>query len=508
MSQALNRHHMLLSESITLNGGYTFQIIGDAFCSAFTTAKDGLDAELDAQRALASEKRGATGAIRVRMALHTGRAEVQIGEYTSGEYVSGLTLSRAARLLSAGLGGQILVSLATAELVRDHLPKGTTLRDLGAHRLKDLIRPEHIFQVIVPDLPAEFLPLKTLDTHPNNLPIQLTSFVGREQEMARVKEILGGARFLTLTGTGGTGKTRLAIQVAAELIDEFPDGVWFIELASLGDPALIPQTVVSVLGLHNESGQPLMTVLCDYLRAKTTLLVVDNCELLIDGCSRFADSLLHAAPTLKILAASREALGIGGETAYRVPSLSSPPEDFRRLGDFGSLSQYEAVRLFIDRVLSVQPVFNVTKTNAPAVAKICHRLDGIPLAIELAAARVKVLSVDQIVTRLDDAFHLLTGGSRTALPRQQTLRALIDWSHGLLETTERVLFRRLAVFAGGWRLDAAESICAGDGIETFAVLDLLQNLVDKSLVVVDEQTDQRLSRYHLLETVRQYAREK
>ncbi len=255
MPNALACHHAILNESITAHGGYVFQIIGDAFCAAFSTATDGLEAALAAQRALRDATWGETGAIRVRMALHTGTADVRLGEHTSGEYVSGLTLSRVARLLSAGHGGQILLSLPTAELVRDQLHPETVLRDLGAHRLKDLVRPEHIFQAVVPDLPAEFLPLKTLDTHPNNLPIQLTSFIGREQEMARVKEILNGTRLVTLTGAGGAGKTRLAIQVAADLIDEFPDGVWFVEFAPLSDPTLVPHIVAAALGLQLQSGR-------------------------------------------------------------------------------------------------------------------------------------------------------------------------------------------------------------------------------------------------------------
>jgi predicted ATPase/class 3 adenylate cyclase len=505
MPNALVRHHALLNEAIAANGGYVFQIIGDAFCAAFATASAGLDAALAAQRALRDAPWGETGAIRVRMALHTGAGEVRVGEHTSGEYVSGLTLSRAARLLSAGHGGQILLSLATAELVRDQLPPDVSLRDLDAHRLKDLIRPEHIYQVVAPDLRSDFLPLKSLDAHPNNLPIQLTSFIGREQEMARVLQILNGTRLVSLTGAGGAGKTRLALQVAADLIDEFPDGVWFVELAPLTDPTLIPQTIAALLGLREETGRPVMTMLSDYLRAKTTLLLLDNCEHLIDACAKFADTILRAAPKVKILATSREAFGIGGETAYRVPSLSLPPKD-ASLGDVASLSQYEAVRLFIDRAMAVQPDFSVTNGNAPALAQICHRLDGIPLALELAAARVKSLSVEQIAARLDDRFRLLTGGSRTALPRQQTLRAAIDWSYDLLAEEERVLLRRLSVFAGGWTLEAAPAVCSCDPVCADDVLDLLARLVDKSLVVFEQRNSE--TRYRMMETIRQYARDR
>ena len=503
MPNALACHHAILNETISAYDGYVFQIIGDAFCAAFSTATDGLEAAMAAQRALRDAAWGETGAIRVRMALHTGAADLRIGDHTSGEYISGLTLSRAARLLSAGHGGQILLSLPTAELVCDHLLPEIMLRDLDSHRLKDLIRPEHIYQAVAPDLPSEFLPLKTLDTQPNNLPIQLTSFIGREQEMARVKEILNSTRIITLTGVGGAGKTRLAIQVAADLIDEFPDGVWLVEFAPIADPTLVPYSVATALGLQLQSGRTIQLGLTEYLREKNCLLLFDNCEHLIDACAILADALLHTCPNLKILTTSREGLGIAGEVIYCVPSLAIPSLE---TATAQSLTQYEAVRLFIDRALTIQSNFSVTDQNATAIAQICNQLDGIPLAIELAAARVNVLSVEQISERLVDRFRLLTGGSRSVLPRQKTLRALIDWSYSLLSPAERILFERLSIFAGGWTLEAAESLCAGEGIESFEVLDRLHNLAAKSLVVVGEGVDGRM-RYHLLETIRQYARE-
>jgi predicted ATPase len=406
-------------------------------------------------------------------------------------------------LLSAGHGGQILLSLPTAELVSDQMLPETILRDLDSHRLKDLIRPEHIYQAVAPDLPSEFPPLKTLDTQPNNLPIQLTSFIGRDQEMARVKEILNRTRIITLTGVGGAGKTRLAIQVAADLIDEFPDGVWLVEFAPLADPTLVPHSVATALGLQLQSGRTIQLGLTEYLREKNCLLLFDNCEHLIDPCARLADAFVRTCPNLKIMTTSREGLGIAGEVIYCVPSLALPSLE---TATAQSLTQYEAVRLFIDRALTIQANFSVTDQNATAVAQICNQLDGIPLAIELAAARVNVLSVEQISERLVDRFRLLTGGSRTVLPRQQTLRALIDWSYSLLSPAERILFERLSIFAGGWTLEAAESLCAGEGIESFEVLDRLQNLAAKSLIVVGEGVDGRM-RYHLLETIRQYARE-
>jgi non-specific serine/threonine protein kinase len=357
---------------------------------------------------------------------------------------------------------------------------------------------------------AEPPSVKSPPVRSNNLPRQLTSFIGREREMEEVKRLLSNTCLLTLTGSGGCGKTRLALKVAEGLVEDYKDGVWLVELASLSDPSLIPQAVAVDLEVREQPGRPLMDTLLDYLRPKQMLLVLDNCEHLIGACSTLADALLRACPNLKILAASREGLGISGEMTYRVPSLSLP--DPKSLGsvEASALTMYEAARLFIDRALAVQPTFTVTKSNAPGVAQICHRLDGIPLAIELAAARVKALSVEQIATRLDDRFRLLTGGSRTALPRQQTLRATIDWSYDLLSETERALLQRLSVFAGGWALEAAEAICEDVGsyspIHREDVLDLLTHLVNKSMVVVDEQSGE--ARYRLLETVRQYARDK
>ncbi|MBI1744576.1 tetratricopeptide repeat protein [Candidatus Acetothermia bacterium] len=504
MPAALARHHVILKQAIGTQHGYVFQIVGDAFCAAFKNATDALEAALAAQRALRDEAWGETGPIRVRMALQTGPAEVRVGEYTSGEYVSGLTLSRSARLLSAGHGGQILLSLATQELIRDYLSPGVTLRDMGQRRLKDLIRPEHIFQVVVPDLPADFAPLKTLDARPNNLPVQVTSFVGRERELIEVKDRLKATHVLTLTGLGGTGKTRLSLQAAADLIDDFSYGVWFIELAPLSDPALVPQAIATALGLREEAKRPLMETLIDHLREKQSLLVLDNCEHLIEACARLADSLIRVSPELKILASSRKPLRIVGETTYPVPTLPSPNP--QQLPSLESLSNYEAVRLFRDRAVAVAPTFQVTQQNALAVTQICHRLDGLPLALELAAARVKIMTVEKIAERLDDRFRLLTGGSRTALPRQQTLQALIDWSYDLLSESERVLWRRLSIFAGGWTLEAAEMVCVGESIAEYDVLDLLTQLVDKSLVIMEEKSGE--GRYRLLETVRQYGYEK
>ncbi len=515
MKIALARHDGLLRQTIEANGGYVFKTVGDAFCAAFPTASAALLAALMAQRAFGKEAWGETGPLRVRMALHVGAAEERDGDYF------GPPLNRVARLLSTGYGGQILLSAAAQELIRDQFPNEVVLRDMGEHRLKDLVRSEHVFQIIVPDLPDDFPPLKSLDVLPNNLPIQLTSFIGREKEMAEIKQLLLTARLLTLTGSGGTGKTRLSLQVAAEVLDDFANGVWLVELASLSDPVLVPQTVASVLGVREEPNRPLLTTLTGYLCAKHLLLILDNCEHLIEVCAQLADALLHACPKLHILASSREALGIAGETTFNVPSLSLP--DPKHLPPVGAefvpaLTQYEAVQLFIERALGALPGFTVTNQNAPAVAQICYRLDGIPLAIELAAARVKMLRVEQIAMRLDDRFRLLTGRSRTALPRQQTLRALIDWSWDLLSKAERVLLRRLSVFSDGWTLEAAETICQDEGwsealqsssfiLHPFEVLDLLTQLANKSLVMVEHEQGEE-TRYRMLETIRQYARDK
>ncbi|MBI3911739.1 MAG: tetratricopeptide repeat protein [Armatimonadetes bacterium] len=416
----------------------------------------------------------------------------------------GVDVHRAARICAAGWGGQVLLSQTTRDLIDRHLPAGAGLRDRGAHRLKDLQRPEKIFQLVHADLPADFPPLKSLDTLPNNLSVQLTTFIGRDRELADVKRLVGTARLVTLTGAGGSGKTRLALQAAADSLDDFPDGVWLAELAPLADSGIVLQTVASALGVSERPGQPLLATLIDHLRSKQLMLILDNCEHLLAAAAALVDSLLRSCPHLRILATSREALAITGEAAFQVPSMAIP--DLRQLPPLEALERYEAIRLFVDRAALVQQSFQLTASNAPAVARLCHRLDGIPLAIELAAARIRVLPAEEIAARLDDRFRLLTGGSRTALPRHQTLQAAVDWSYNLLSDKERVLLRRLAVFAGGFTLDAVEAVCPGDGLEAHEVLDLLTGLVEKSLVLVQPQDGQ--VRYPLLETLRQYAREK
>jgi len=492
------RHDSILKSAIESNNGYTFQVIGDAFCAAFHKAGDALLAACNAQQSLLNEPWGEI-TIRVRMGIHTGEAETDGKDYRGYS-----TLSFVQRLMSAGHGGQILVSSAAENLLREQLPIQTSLRDIGMHKFAGAPNSVRIFQIIAPDLTTDFPPLRTLDSLPNNIPIQLTSFVGREKELADIKGFLQNTRLLTLIGPGGTGKTRLSIQVASELLDLYTDGVWFIELAPILDPQLVPRITAIAIGLRNESQRPVIDMLCDYLSKKKSLLILDNCEHLVDACAQMADRILHSAQKTHILASSREVLGIGGEVTYLVPSLGLP--DISRLPPVESLSQYEAVKLFIDRATNAVPTFTVTNDNAPALAQVCHHLDGIPLAIELAAAKVRVLSIEQIAERLDDRFRLLVSKEQTALERHQTLRAAIDWSYNLLSSDEQVLFQRLSIFVGGWTLEAAESVCADASVKSIDVLNLMEQLINKSLVIKKEE--QGKSRYHMLETVRQYAREK
>jgi predicted ATPase/class 3 adenylate cyclase len=504
MRVALARHDKMLREAFEGNGGYVFKTVGDAFCVAFDTALQALVGALEAQRALHTTTWDGIEELKVRMALHTGAAETRDGDYF------GQSLNRVARILASAHGGQVLFSLPTEELVRDHFPPGVQLRALGEHRLRDLARPEQLFQLITSDLPSLFPALRSLESVPNNLPVQLTTFVGRERELGEVKRLLGSTRLLTLTGSGGTGKTRLSLQVGAEVLEQFRDGVWFIEFGTIEEGALVVETVAGTLELRQEAERSLATTLTSFLRNKQLLLIFDNCEHVVAACARLAETLLRSCPQLRILASSREPLAIAGETAWPLPPLSLP-NHWRDLTDgpdaLERLSAYEAVRLFIDRAALARPGFQARPENIAIIAQICWRLDGIALAIELAAARIRVLSLQQIVERLDDRFHLLTTGSRTAVPRQQTLRSLIDWSHDLLSDPERILFRRLSVFARGRSLEAIEAVCADDVLESWQVVDLLTQLVDKSLVYV-EKGPHTGGRYYMLESIWDYANEK
>jgi predicted ATPase/class 3 adenylate cyclase/DNA-binding CsgD family transcriptional regulator len=482
MTAAVARLNRAVSDIIAINDGVrpVEQGEGDSFVAAFACASDAVAAAVELQRAPLAP-------IRLRIGVHTG--EVQLRD--EGNY-AGSTINRTARLRDLAHGGQTVLSGATEPLVVDRLPAGAWLADLGTHRLRDLPRPERVVQLCHPDLVNEFPPLRTSKAFvATNLPVQLTSFVGRDAELTQLRELLAQNRVVTLTGAGGVGKTRLAIQVAAQLAGEFSDGVWYVDLAPITDPELVAVTVARALGLPDQPGRSTMDTVLRFVRDRQLLVVLDNCEHLLDASAELVVALLSGAAGLTFLATSREAIGVAGEVGWRVPSLSLDGE---------------AIELFADRARHARPDFTLTDDNAAAVGEICARLDGVPLAIELAAARVRALSLAEILDSLHDRFRLLTGGARTAVRRQQTLRASVDWSHALLTEPERVLLRRLAVFLGGFDLDAAQAVAGSGDVQRYQVLDQLTLLVDKSLVVADNAGGR--TRYRLLETVRQYALEK
>jgi predicted ATPase len=499
MPGALARHDALVCQAIATHHGVVFKTTGDGVHAALESAPDALAAALAAQRALQTEAWAPPGPLRARMALHTGVAEERDGDYF------GPALNRMARLLATGHGGQILVSRATHELVCDHLPPDVALRDLGVHYLKDLARPEHIFQLIAADLPTDFPPLETLDRHPNNLPVQPTPLIGRDAEVASLCSLLrrSDVCLVTLSGPGGVGKTRLALQVAAELLDDFDDGAYFVDLAPIGEVALVAPTIAQTLGVRETGNRRLLDSLKDYLREKQVLLVLDNFEHVVAAAPVVAE-VLAAAPRLSVLVTSRVALHLRGEKEVVASPLALP--DPQRLPPLAVLSQYAAVELFIERALDVQPNFAVTNENAPAVAEVCYRLDGLPLAIELAAARIKLFAPQTLLARLEKRLPLLTGGARDLPTRQQTLRNTIDWSYELLNAGEQTLFRRLAVFVGGCTLEAAQVICNVEGELAWDVVDGLAALLDQSLVQQGDGPDGE-PRFTMLETIREYALE-
>jgi predicted ATPase/class 3 adenylate cyclase len=500
MREALQRHDTLLREAVEANGGYVFKTVGDAFCAAFPTAVDALAATLSAHRALQAEDWGETGPLKIRAGLHTGIAQERDGDYF------GPALNRVARLQAAGHGRQTLLSLPTYELVRDHLPAGVQLLDMGEHRLKDLLRPERVYQLVTPDLPSQFPPLKTLDNRPNNLPRQTTAFIGRDKEIEVVAALVRkpDVALVTLTGPGGTGKTRLGLQIAADLLDDFSDGVWFVELAAITEPRLVVPTIAQTLGVKEAGGTPIIDTLKAYLKEKELLLLLDNFEQVSDTTGGISE-LLAACPRLKVLATSRVPLRIRGEKEYAVSPLELP--DLKHLPSLERLTQYEAVRLFIERATDVKADFQVTNENAPAVAEICTRLDGLPLAIELAAARIKMLPPQAILTRLSQRLKLLTGGARDLTARQQTLRGAIDWSYDLLDEGHKEFFRRMAVFQGGRTLEALEAVCNYDGELQVDVFDGVEVLLANNLIQQREGSDGE-PRFVMLETIHEYAREK
>ncbi|HKU69032.1 MAG TPA: adenylate/guanylate cyclase domain-containing protein [Candidatus Baltobacteraceae bacterium] len=498
MSAALARHDAVMRAALEAHGGYVFKTVGDAFCTAFAMAGEAVAAALDAQRALSSEDFSGVGGLRIRMALHTGSVEERDGDYF------GPAVNRVARLLAIGHGGQVLVSGAAAELLQSELPAQSGLRDLGEHRLKDLAQPEHVYQLVASDLPQEFPALRSLDVLPNNLPLQATSFVGREHVVSEIKSLIASHRLVTVVGSGGAGKTRCAIQVAAELLDGSGDGVWLVELAPVSDPDFVVNAIAQVLNVQEQPDRSLLDTLVAYLKRKRLLLVLDNCEHVMAPVRTVVSALLSTCGDVHMLATSREPLNVSGEATYRMPSLAVP--DTAELLRAEEASRFGAVQLFVERALLSNNRFGLTEENAPHVAEICRRLDGIPLAIELAAARVKVLSPQQLAQKLDERFRVLTGGDRSALPRQQTMRALIDWSYDLLSNDERALFRKLAIFAGGFTLETAAAVCSDGELDEIVVLDLLSSLVDKSLVQAEDAGS--ATHYRLLESTQQYAREK
>ncbi len=502
MQSALAVHDRLMRREIEVAGGSVFKTVGDSFCAVFPVAISAVRAAVSAQLALQDVQWPDDVMLKVRMALHTGNAELRDHDYF------GTTLNRAARILAAAHGGQVILSEAAHALSAGAHIAGISFLSLGYNRLKDLERPEHIFQLCHSDLPSDFPPLRALSQNTHNLPVQLTSFVGRENEKQALIEMLGSSRLVTLAGSGGCGKTRLAEQTAVELLDVFPQGVWLVELAPVTDPEQVPRALADVLGVREEVGTVLTNTLCNALKSRKTLLLLDNCEHLLTAASQLTDALMNYCPDVHVLATSREALGVPGEHVYRIPSLSTPPTGGATDLQIG---RYESVQLFVERARMHQPAFALTPGNAASVSAVCARLDGIPLAIELAAARARAMSVNEIEKRLDQRFRLLTGGSRTVLPRQQTLRQLIDWSYDLLNDCERTMLQRVSVFMGGWSLECAEQVCSCGDIEEWKVIDLLTSLLDKSLIVVDSVADAELgdiTRYKLLETVRQYSLER
>ncbi len=501
MASDLARHDELLSDAVQEAGGRVFAHTGDGLCAAFPTSLRALTAAVAAQQALLHEKWTSPVPLRVRMAVHAGAAEPR------GDNYVGPTLNRTARLLSLASGGQVLCSQAVADLVRDDVPPDVSLMDLGEHELADLSRPERVFQIDHPSLPATFPDLRSPGRRRHNLPTILTTFVGRVNELQEVQRLLTDARLVTLSGVGGSGKTRLALEVAAESLRAYPDGVWVVELGPLRDPALVPSTTASALGVViaglGATSDAVTERLCEYLQARKALLVLENCEHLVEAAAAMVHALLANCPGVTIMATSREILGLAGEVAWRVPPLSLPASGATDLENLGAS---DAAALFCERARSAQPGFGLSKVNGPAVAQICHRLDGIPLAIELAAARIRVLGAHDLARRLDQRFRLLTGGDRTAVARHQTLQATMDWSYDLLPADEQATLRRLAVFPSSFDLDAAEAVVHGSEEmppPVGEILDLLSRLIDKSLVGVDSQGVE--TRFRLLETVREYA---
>lgn len=501
----ITRHHSIVSSALEARNGFLFKSDGDSFCCAFENPEDAVMAAVESQTRLSNEHWG-DAPIKVRMGIHSGDAE-----WGTDTYMGYLTLARTARIMSATYGEQILMSGDAYDNLNKSLnsnrlsgieENSISFRDLGERRLKDVFQPIRLLQVIAPMLRIDFPPLKTLDARPNNLPVQMTSFIGREEVIRTIKELIRQTSLLTIIGTGGAGKTRVALQVAADMIDEFENGVWFVDLSGISEPKFLPNAVLNVFNLKEEKHQPKEVTLCDHFRNMEMLIIFDNCEHLIEGCAAMTEILLSNCPKLKILATSRESLRCYGEFTFRLESLKVPDPDKNESPE--KLTMYESVRLFVERALALNKDFRVNNDNAMSLARICYQLDGIPLAIELAVARIKILSVQKICEKLNDRFNLLTQGKRTSLQRQQTLRALIDWSYDLLSEKEKLLFNRLSVFTGGWNLEAAEAICSDVKLFNNEILELTDHLNEKSLLIFDSEKE----RYRILETLRMYGKEK
>jgi len=491
----------VIRAALAARGGKEISTQGDGFFAVFSSASACAGAAIEMQRAFATHAWPAGTRVRVRMGVHCGEASE-----TSTTGLVGFGIHRAARVAAVAHGGQVLLSDAAASVVRDSLPAGATLRHLGPHRLKDLGHPEEIFQLQAEGLVSEFPPLRSLDNPElaNNLPAQSASFVGRQREVAEVRDLVSSGRLVTLTGAGGAGKTRLALQVAAELLDGSGDGVWLVELAPISSPDGVAVAIAETLGAVIEPGRPVLETLLDALAPQNILIILDNCEHLVGACAKMADAILRRCSHVHLITTSREPLGINGETIYRVPSLSLPGTNEDEMPVTGAS---DAVALFIDRARAQGVDLGLSSETLPLVVSICRRLDGMPLAIELAAARLRSLSLTNLNDRLDQRFRLLTGGSRSAMPRQQTLRATVEWSYSLLNEPEQSVLRRLSVFVEGFDLDAAEAVCSLGDIDEFDVTDLLGSLVDKSLVVT-EPGGSGTVRYRLLETIRQFSAER
>ena len=514
MGAAVARVYAILDDAISAHRGVrpVEQGEGDSVVAAFSRASDALLAARAAQVALHREPWPTAECVRVRMAVHTGDATLR----DEGNYM-GQTIIRTARLRAIAHGGQVVLSSVTRDLTIDQLGSDIELARLGTHRLKDLARPEDVWQLVDPALASQFPPLRSLDAVPNNLPLQLSTFIGRLDEISTVATFVCANRLVTITGTGGVGKTRLSQQVAAEVSDLFADGTWWVELVAASEAIGVPLAIAAAIGGSLSSGAVPGSALAATIAGRRMLLVLDNCEHVIAPVAQLVDELLRACPNLSVLATSRIGLDVPGELTWRVPALSVPSAESRVA--IGVLGQFDAVKLFVERAKRVRPNFTLDDSNGPAIAEICQRLDGIPLALELAAARCRSLSPDRIREGLNDSLGLLTGGARTVLPRQQTLAASIDWSYSLLTDVDRALLRRLSVFVGGFDLSAAEAVASDrdpdpsgpaslTSLDVLDVLDGLDRLVEQSLVSVDDDRPGGVSRYRLLETVRQYARAK